>query len=313
MKEDTSSAMPTGAQIVRLQNEDRHRILLAASSDIYGRAKQVLAIQMLLTIGGAVIASLISATWPATKSWTVLYAACVSLIDSFVLERLQGRLRKIGAQIQEVFDCELFGLEWNGLTVGKQPTPEEIEHHGREFLRSHPQAIHLTAWYPTEVSPLPLHYAVLVCQRANCWWDERLRKKYLIGLAILLSFTACALTAYGLAREFTLEQFFLTVLAPILPALVWGIRECLKQSDSAKAAGKLREHVEELWARCHDQPSKVTELPKNLREIQTEIFRGRASRPLVFDWVNFLLRPKHQELMQSGALAMVKRLENHRS
>ncbi len=298
----------TGAAIVTRQNAARHRLLLAASSDVYGRAKQVLAIQMLLTIGGAVVASVISSNWPGTKSWTVLYAVGVSLLDAFVLERYQAQYRKLGAQIQELFDCELFGLSWNPLTAGKPPMPEELAHNGQEFLSKQPNAVHLTDWYPTEISVLPLNYAALVCQRSNCWWDERLRRRYLIGLVTLLFLTASGLTVYGLARELTLEQFFLAVLAPLWPALVWGIRECFKQSDAAESAGKLRTQVEDLWSQCLESPAEVGELGQRLRAVQTEIYRGRVSRPLVFNWVNSLLRSKHQALMQSGAGAMAEKL-----
>ncbi len=308
-----SSQNLTDAAIVTRQNAAYHRLLLAASSDVYGRAKQILAIQMLLTIGGAVVASIISANWPGTKSWTVLYAVGVSLLDAFVLERYQARYRKLGAQIQELFDCELFSLPWNPLTAGKPPIPEDLTHHGQVFLNKQPNAVHLTDWYPTEISVLPLTYAALVCQRSNCWWDERLRRRYLIGLVALLVLTAGGLTVYGLARELTLEQFFLAVLAPLWPALVWGIRECFKQSDAAESAGKLRTQVEELWSQCLENPNEVANLQQRLCAVQTEIYRGRISRPLVFNWVNSLLRSKHQALMQSGAVTMAERLakKNH--
>lgn len=308
-----SSQDLTGAAIVTRQNAARHRLLLAASSDVYGRAKQVLAIQMILTIGGAVVASIVSANWPGTKSWTVLYAVGVSLLDAFALERYQAQYRKLGAQIQELFDCELFGVPWNPLTAGKPPMPEDLAHHGQEFLSKHPNAVHLTDWYPTEISVLPLNYAALVCQRSNCWWDERLRRRYLIGLVALLALTAGGVTVYSLARELTLEQFFLAVLAPLWPALVWGIRECFKQSDAAESAGKLRAQVEELWSQCLETPLEVANLQQRLRGVQTEVYRGRISRPLVFNWVNSLLRSKHQALMQSGAIAMAERLakKNH--
>lgn len=299
----------TGAAIVTRQNSPRHRLLLAASSAVYGRAKQILAIQMLLTIGGAVAASIVSATWPGTKSWTVLYAVGVSLLDAFVLERFQAQCRKLGAQIQELFDCELFGFSWNSLAAGKPPMPEDIGHHGQMFLRKDANVVHLTDWYPTEVSILPLNYAALVCQRSNCWWDERLRQKYLIWLvAVLVSITG-GLTIYGLARELTLEQFFLAVLAPLWPALMWGVRECLKQNDAAESAGKLRVQVEDLWLRCMESPTGIGDLEQRLRAVQTEIYRGRVSRPLVFNWVNALLRSKHQALMQSGASTMAEKLK----
>lgn len=299
----------TGTMILQQQNSARHRLLLAASSDVYGRAKKILGLQVLLTVGGAVAASFVSASWPGIKSWTVLYAVVVSLLDTFVLERAQARFRKLGAQIQELFDGELFGLTWNGFVAGDPPTAEDIAEHGNVFLNRQPDAPFLKDWYPNEIAPLPLAYASLVCQRTNCWWDERLRRRYFVGLVGLLALLAGSVTAFGLVRQLTLDQFFLAVLAPLWPALVWGMREGFKQHDAAISAGKLRVHVEKLWERCLHSSLSAEELSNEIRSLQAEIYRGRANRPLVFDWVHRMFRSRHQVLMQSGAAAMAVCLE----
>ena len=298
-----------GAEILRRQNGERHHLLLAAFSEAYGKAKTILAIQVTTTVGGAVAASVVSANWPGTKSWTVLYAVGVSLLDAFVLERMQARCRKLGSQLQELFDGELFGLAWNGFAAGDPPTPEEIAEQGEAFLQKHPDATWLKDWYPAEIRGLPLSFAALVCQRTNCWWDEKLRRRYLVGLVTLLMVLAGGLTTYGLARHVTLEQFFLSVLAPLWPALVWGVREVFKQHDAAESAGRLRVEVEKLWTRCLQQPLPGDELRWDMQAIQTEIQRGRANRPLVFNWVHRLFRSRHQLLMQTGAADIAARLQ----
>jgi hypothetical protein len=302
-------AQATGAEILRCQNGERHRLLLAAFSEAYGYAKTILAIQVTATVGGAVLASVVSANWPGTKSWTVLYAVAVSLVDTFILERMQARYRKLGSQLQELFDGDLFGLSWNQFAAGDPPTPEEIAEQGEAFLQKYPDAPWLRDWYPAEIRGLPLSYAALVCQRTNCWWDERLRRRYLVGLVTLLMILTGGLTVYGLARQVTLEQFFLSVLAPLWPALLWGFREAFKQHDAAETAGKLRMQVEKLWTRCLEQPPPVDELRWEIQAIQTEIQRGRANRPLVFNWVHHLFRSRHQHLMQTGAADIAARLQ----
>lgn len=305
----TSQQHLRGADLLAQQNGERHRLLLAASTEVYGKAKLVLALQIAMTIGGAVVASFISATWPGTKSWTVLYAVSVSLLDTFVLERWQARYRKLGAQFQELFDGELFRLPWNSFSAGDPPAVEDVAEQGSAFLRRNPKATWLKDWYPVEIAALPLPYAALVCQRTNCWWDQRLRKRYLRGLVVMVVLLVGSLTAYGLARQLSMEQFFLAVLAPLWPALVWGIREALKQNDAAEHADRLRIHVEKLWDRCLTAPPPIDSLVRELQAIQTEIQRGRTSRPLIFDWVHRIFRPRHQQLMQTGAAEMVARLQ----
>lgn len=301
-------APATGGDILSRQNGPRHRLLLAAFSTVYGQAKTILAIQVIATVGGAVVASVVSTHWPAIRSWTVLYAVAVSLLDTFVLERMQARCRRLGSQLQELFDGELFGLAWNGYAAGDPPSAEVIAEEGEAFLKKQPATEWLQDWYPAEIARLPLDYAALVCQRTNCWWDQRLRRRYLVGLVTGLVVLAGGLTAYGLARQVTFEQFFLSILAPLWPALVWGVREAFKQRDAAESAGNLQGQVENLWARCLRQPLPADQLRWEMRAIQTEIHRGRASRPLVFNWVHRLFRSRHQQLMKTGAADMAVRL-----
>lgn len=297
-----------GANILVRQNDERRHLLLAASSATYGNAKTILAVQIAGTVGGAMLASILSAKWPAMRSWTVLYAVIVSLLDTFVLERIQAKYRKLAAQIQELFDGELFGLPWNVYAAGEPPTAEDIIERGDSYLLKRPDPVSLKDWYPAEIALLPVSYACLVCQRINCWWDERLRKRYLYGLITVLVLLIAGVTAGSLARQLSLEQFFLSVLAPLWPALAWGTREVFKQHDAAESTSKLRTRVEKLWQSCLKDPLPEDALRLELRTIQTEVFRGRVNRPLVFNWVHRLVRSKHQKLMQSGAAEMVASL-----
>ena len=40
-------------------------------------------------------------------------------------------------------------------------------------------------WYPTEISVLDVEFARLICQRINCWWDVKLRIRYMNMLRVL--------------------------------------------------------------------------------------------------------------------------------
>lgn len=53
----------------------------------------------------------------------------------------------------------------------------------------------LKDWYPKEVAALALPLARLVCQRANCWWDANLRRKYANWLLAILIVTFVAVLA----------------------------------------------------------------------------------------------------------------------
>ena len=97
----------------------------------------------------------------------------------------------------------------------------------------------------------------------------------------------------------------LTVYAPIAPALLWTVREVRRQHDSAEALDKMRAHVERVWATALKGQLSRSDLDNVSREIQDSIFDGRTKNPLIFDWINNIVRPRHQLSMNAKADEMV--------
>jgi hypothetical protein len=297
--------MSNYCDIPRRQNAEPHLGRLAAFSIFYQHAKVVAATQFTLTVPMAVVSAGIIALEPKAKIWTTFFALTVALLDALILERIQNHFRKLAARTQEQFDCDLFGLEWHSLRVGEKPEIGDVLHASNRFKKKNPEMSHLKDWYPQAVDKLPLSLARLICQRTNCWWDSSLRKKYANVLIGILLFVIVAVFVIALTQEQSVQQMILTVYAPIAPAVLWTVREVRRQHEAAEALDKLRSHVERGWASALKGQPTHAELDAAARQIQDFIFDGRSKNPLIFDWINNLVRPSHQLSMNAKADEMI--------
>lgn len=287
------------------QNSEKQIGRLAAFSLFYQRAKVVAAIQFALTVPMAIVSAGIIAYEPKVKVWTTFFALTVALLDALILERIQNYFRKLAARTQEQFDCDLFVLEWRSLRVGEKPEIGDVLQAANRFKKKNPAIGHLKDWYPTVLDQVPLSLARLVCQRTNCWWDSSLRKKYANVLIAILLLVIVTVFVIALVQGQTVEQMILTVYAPIAPAVLWTVREVRRQHDAAGALDKLRSHVERVWVSALKSQPTSAELDVAAREIQDSIFDGRSKNPLIFDWINNLVRPSHQISMNAKADEMM--------
>lgn len=302
--------MPSECQIAEQQNSEPQLQRLAASSLLYSRAKTLLAVQFTLTVPGAMASALIMAWQPTWKIWLTFYAITISLLDALVLDRIQTALKKKGARVQEMFDCDLFDLSWRSARCGARVDTEDIRESAETYTRKNPNLPGLRDWYPPDVASLALPLARLVCQRANCWWDSRLRRNvasFLLGILIIV---VVGVFIVALCAKNTVEQMILTVYAPVAPAVLWTIREFLRQRDSADSLDKLRTHVERVWIDAVAGKFTGKDLDHASIEIQDLIFDGRTRNPLIFNWVNALVRPRQQVSMNEKAKELVAEAAN---
>jgi len=296
----------TTNHIAQQQNSDAQLLRLAAASGVYSRAKVVLAIQFALTVPAALATVLIATYSPTLKHWTVTYSFAVALLDALLLERYQAYLKKQGAKIQEAFDCDVLSLKWRKPKAGEPVETEVVHDEGNSYIKGHPDLNKLRDWYPPVVSQLPLLLARLVCQRANCWWDAKLRRKYSFILKLILWLLTALVVVFGLQTNQTLGQLVLAVVAPLSPALLWGIREIRKQDEAAEALDNLRGQVEQTWDHALDGTLAGDALQQTSIDIQNEIFERRSRHPMIFNWINRLVRDKQQASMNDKAQELVE-------
>ena len=294
------------ANISTTQNLPRNIQRLAAQRHLYSRAKQLSTLQPLLagvtSIAGAVAIVISTEVQP----WIALAGILVPLINTGWLERWQDCFRRAAADIQEDFDCNVLDLPWNAILAGHRPTAEDVHEAAKKATPSTDTP--LENWYPAIVDSLPLHQARVICQRINCRWDSKLRRRYRCGIVTALILISGSVFFLGFLTGMNLQKFVLAVAAPLSPTLLWGIREARRQEAAAAALDRLRDFVEGFWMEVSRNKLTESTATSRSRDLQNEILSHRRANPLVFDWIYRYQRRKYEEQMNVSAEDMVAQI-----
>jgi hypothetical protein len=286
--------------ISKLQNEPRQLQRLAAQRQLYSTAKRIFGIQLLLGGPVAIGWSLAVVATPEVRGFAAVWGALISSADLLWLTPWQKRLRERAARIQEAFDCDVLQLSWNDIKVGRSPDPELVKEQADKYAKVQSGLPPLINWYAPVVSDLPLDVGRVICQRSNCWWDSKQRRRYaawVLASVIIVTLLMCGL---GFIGGFTVEKLFLAILLPLSPAVLLGVRQFLEQTEAATRLDRLKEHAESLWSDMCNGGAR-TRLADKCRALQDEIFENRKRSPLVFDWIFRKLRNDYDAQMNHGA------------
>jgi hypothetical protein len=291
------------------QITERQLERLAAQRHIYASAKKILGLQMILAVPVALLWSVCVAIFPAIKPYSALWGIIVVLVDVFFLESLKYSWCQQAAKIQEMFDCDVLSLEWNNFLAGRRPDTESILEAAKKYKRTDQDFSKLKNWYPSVVGTLPIHLARIICQRANCWWDAKLRRRYAHRILLILCAVAVLILMIGLIGGMSVEKFILAVVVPLMPTFTIGIREYYKHRSSADLSDRLKELAEDVWERAKADGSSEKVLYDS-RRLQDGIFNRRSNSALVFDWIYERLRNDQEEQMNKKAEDLVAEVLN---
>jgi hypothetical protein len=290
------------------ENAEPQIRLLRARRQLFAHGERLLWLQLILTVGVPVIGSLLSLKWPEVQGLVAFASLSIAIIDVTLFDRLQQDIRQTTAKTQEQFDCAVLDLPWNTFTVGAKDDPETVNAASTKYNKGQPDP-KLSNWYPAVVGEAPPHLARIICQRTNLWYDSKLRRRYggwtlaiTIGLSLLLM-------AFGIARKLTLDSFVLTVIAPVAPILIWGVREYFRQRDAAGVLDRLKSEAEGLWERAKSGQCTEAECTIESRQFQNAIYEMRRRNPIIFGWVYRLQRESLEDQMVHGADEFVKQLK----
>lgn len=293
-----------GDFILQKQNESDSLLLLGAQRRLYSKAKQCWTVQIIVVVvtpAALVITELIH---PISKELVAFFGLCIAILDSLVFDEVKSSFRRHAARIQELFDCRVLQLPWPALK-SSMPDLEDVRTYAEGVERKP-----LRDWYPASISSLPFDAARLVCQRSNCRWDCRLRcyfKRFLIGVATVLTIVCVGI---GYLKNLHFNDLLLGVLVPLLPVILWSIRESRAQSEAAERATRLKDAGQEAWRKLRS--GELADCAAESRRLQDEMFEHRASSPLVFDWFYGFFQNRLESEMNYSAEQMAKEfLESH--
>jgi hypothetical protein len=285
------------------QNQAESIKLLRAQRQFYVVAKRLLSMQVSITVLVPAIAAILVFIWPAAKGPSAVLSLVIVILDATILDRAQKTVRKRAAKAQEEFDCSVLGLPWNDFSVGLKLEPEVI--HGASAKYKEPKDQPVKDWYPTCVAQVPQPLARIICQRANFWYDSALRRTLATWVLTLTIVLAVGLALTGVILGLPLDALLLTVGAPLIPILVWGIREFQRQREVADAGDRLKDQAGALWLRALHGKCADSECVSESRMFQTALYERRCSSPVIFNWIYKAMRDPLEQQMNAGAETLV--------
>jgi hypothetical protein len=134
------------------QNSDHSINLLAAQRQAYSRAKLVYFFEISFSGPVIVIIAFFSIIFPEV-AWInnvkVLLSVLLFIVNNLVFDALIKKWASLGAKIQELFDCSLYGIEWNSLKCYEKPSDETIAEYYSIYERKNDKN-ELKNWYNIE-------------------------------------------------------------------------------------------------------------------------------------------------------------------
>ena len=234
--------------IPEIQNSQQSLDRLAAQRQIYSDSKTVAVLQMILTVPVVAICLILANFCFDLKIYVAYGGILIVLLDILVLTHWIDSLREKGAKIQELFDCKVLNLKWYNLKVGQSPDRETIIKYSSKYYRKNSkEAKPLKDWYPVDIQELRMPLARLVCQKSNLYWDAELRKCYACAIVSIVGILVVCGILLGFLIDLTLEEWLMAIVVPLMPAILWGIRQYQAHQASASRQQRLKKYVDRLW------------------------------------------------------------------
>ncbi|OYU93831.1 MAG: hypothetical protein CFE21_18910 [Bacteroidetes bacterium B1(2017)] len=284
------------------QNQPKQLERLAAQRELYSSAKKFQIFQIVINIIIPVLLSLLAIKCEEVAPYSAFLGVLFSILDvSFIEQEIKNRREK-AAKIQELFDCYVLELPISPLKVITDITVEEILIHYHAHSKIPTNVEKIRDWYSTAVSNVPLPIARLICQRSNCWWDSRLRKRYSFSLGVLGVIITLFLGYLGIHEKLSFNNFVL-IASSISPFILYIIKQYNDQKEAAKRLDDLVNFSSNIWESSFNMDEH--EILDNSRKLQDEIFDHRSKSPLILDFFYNKLRNKDEEIMNKTADSLV--------
>ncbi|MBN3851255.1 hypothetical protein G3N58_31200 [Paraburkholderia sp. Ac-20342] len=284
-------------EIARRQNEKQMLAVAWERRRVYDRVKVVQGILVIVSLFMPVLGVIVAIWAQSLKPYVALASLIVGCTDAAFVDRWIKRQMKEGARLQEHFDCSVLELPWNRFLSGSPIDAEDIAAYRQTCPPGDGGA--MRDWYAPSVSRLPVPAARLACQRSNLRYDLRLRRRYCTIVTIAMVVVVVAAFAIAVVQNPSMSSFVLSGAVPVMPLVLWGVRERNRQLDASALVERLKAHVEKLWESVLAGEGDNV-LTMSSRELQDAIFSHRVSSPLVFNWLYSRLRSGLEQQMAGG-------------
>lgn len=287
------------------QNEQKQLERLAAQREIYSFSKKLYLFQMVLTVITPISLFIISCIWNSLVVYSALFGILAFIMDGILIQPIIKKKKIKAAKIQEMFDCDILDLEISPLKVVNDITVEEILLNYNAHIKIKTNIEKIRDWYPTNIQKMPISIARIICQRANCWWDSKLRVRYssflkYFAITVFLSIFVYAFLAHIDVYNFTLY------LSGLIPFFQFCNKEFTGHREAAERLDELVHYSQEIWSYALANHDDHNENRLNSRRLQDEIYEHRCKSPLIFNRFYNYFRDENEVLMNRTSEILIE-------
>lgn len=274
--------------------------LLSAQRNLYSHAKNIEALSFLSALVPIILEIFIK------NENFIQFSTTIAIVLSLVLTQWSKYEIKLAAKIQEKFDTFVFGLDWNKILVGREPSPEIITNFSKDQDQDQSN---LKNWYPIPNSKSD-EVNIIICQRDNVVWNMWLHKRcehalfYIIAIYGFLIFLSLFFKNYPWV--YALDAVIVTAIPIVLKFTNYCIGFNTLLADETELVNKINDIIEKV--KCNEYLISC----KDLRSVQDFIFVNiRSATILVPDVVYSLTRKGREKAMRSSTNSIANNLKKH--
>ena len=250
---------------------------LAAQRFLYGRAKKMRNMSILLILLVAIMGLIASVT---EKQGFLQYVPVLTLLiwflDQQFFKKKESRYKTEAATIQEDFDCFVLDLPWPLHKGLQRPTPDRVGQLAAA-VASKPEVLEkLKNWYVPEAILQDPILSRVRCQRMNCWWDVNLRRRWSAVLKWSFWVFTVLVLFLSVVTGITVLKL-IAVIASNIRILAWGLGEINDQDEAVVRVDRIHRYISNL---CREKKISLNDV----RTIQDEVFEHRRLNPPISDW-----------------------------
>jgi len=292
------TASHTNSSISLAQDAPLARRMLAAQARLYSDVKQASSVRLLVLVVLGLVLSVVSLSRSAAGSAGAgSVGGVILLFANGLLMYRERRRTAIAASIQESFDCSVFDLPWNDLSVRRRPSGQEIAAAAERY-----KGDRNADWYP-DTGSVQRPFDIAICQQSNVGWGAPVHRAWAWTVAGFSLVTVILLGLGWTVADLSAGRGVDAFVLPFLP-LVWEAFEASRTNfESARDKEDTQALILSDWAAGLEGTAPLVE--SRCRGYQDEIVNIRRRNAQVPDWFDRRLRGRNERAMRATADDMI--------
>lgn len=292
------------------QNKIENINKLKAQSQVYTDVKFWMIISALLGVILPFIISIIifilNNDWFAMKFSFIkkdygYFGAFITIVFTIINECISVRImakKEEASKIQELFDTEVFNLDWDEINIGEKPDISSILDKKDKFNKKNPNFVGFNNWYTQKAANYNYPKSIILCQQQNLHWDNYLRKQMLSYSTYILYLMIFLVVLFWFINDLTFRSFVVNVASVLLPMIIFLAK--LKNEHSISIAENNRlKSANESMIRELDIFNNDSIIISKCRTFQTAIFTYRKTVRPIPDFMHRLFKNKQEQYSEA--------------